>query len=806
MNASSKLRYSKRNKRRRRKEARMVSCLVGALDGNTFDYEQTMKQRTTTSKSKCDGSGIAMDKSPRKIATEVHNIQVMPLQEVRAGYRSGIANNSKHTILKDNSAFIATRTRVSLKRNSSNSLVHEKMISLGGKNLEQEPNDRNQVAMMKMTSTAMTHKQKQLQKVKVAAEEPIVQKKKENIILMREETHLKANDEKEDSQKRPASACYHHLSQVTSTNKQKPSKNSKLNQAIQSSQRIITKGRQHLRNTTNHNQHQRTHNQTKNKASSPLPPTVSVSSARATSKLKIVVSTSSINYPTSSLSRIKQSNRIVDNRKKQPKAVTPSPTLQHPSNNIYDLEKKTKHNSLVQKYAYFDSKTKELFMYVTADTTNAQLCKIFNEQKRRSLKKQEILKLYKITFHRDEFDHDEIYTEALLDLEKVQLHQLDSEEETPLHANTGNINKYLKNTRFEASILALIEQSAHLNIPFISHPNISTLHETYASLAKLLGEDCENFHSVKLANAYYEYWKPKNVKVILLAESHVSTPEKYSSTENGPIFNTQQLHVSSGNKESNESSEELHHNYNGPINFCSLVYCLSYGEHGSLIPNPRNTSISNTKNNSQSIDNNASTTLKNIIIPKEENAGTWQFWNLFSACISDNPNNIDPSTYGKDVQKSSKLSLSQRIQRKHQILCKMKQSGIWLLDTSIIGWYIQQATQFDIAKRSKQVTKLPSWRPHPKLKTPCLRISWEGYIKHVIQKVAREDDLQLLIPIGKDVEAALGKKRLLNAVGVDGKNVKVLDAFPAPNARVHGGYKEVLKGIACHVHKATANS
>jgi hypothetical protein len=268
---------------------------------------------------------------------------------------------------------------------------------------------------------------------------------------------------------------------------------------------------------------------------------------------------------------------------------------------------------------------------------------------------------------------------------------------------------------------------------------------------------------VQLANAYYDYWRPTKPKVIILAESHVSMPEDYSC--HGPIFDTSLL----GDD----------HKYSGPVNFCSLVYCLGYGEHEALT--------------------NGVDTVHSI--PKKENTGTWQFWNVLSALIS-LPDD-DPSSYGKDIQKSSNLTLASRIKRKFEILQEMKEKGIWLLDTSVVGWYIQQPTHYEIARKSKKVTKLPNFRPHPKLKQPCLKISWEGYVKNLVRKAANDGELKLLIPIGKDVEAALGKERLIDAVSVEGQKstCKVMDSYPAPNARIIGGYTGILHEMVKLVHE-----
>ena len=359
------------------------------------------------------------------------------------------------------------------------------------------------------------------------------------------------------------------------------------------------------------------------------------------------------------------------------------------------------------------------------------------------------------------------------------MREMTAKEPTPSHANTENI-RMVQQMDFSTRVIHPLESTEN---KFISPGIDSTLRRTYKALRQLLGkDDCESYQSVEIANSYYEYWKPVKPKVILIAESHVSTPVSYSV--DGPVFDTNLL------------GSKIDGYRDGPVNFCALVYCLSYGEPDSFLEasNPMPTKRSKAKNDNQETSPSG--------IPQDQNKGTYQFWNLFSACESSAED--DPTKYGKDILKSSSLSPTQRIKRKLDILNEMKSRGIWLLDTSIIGWYISQPTSYDIAKRSKKVTKLPNPRPHPKLKKPCLQISWEGHVKHVVREVATEKDceLKLVIPIGKDVESALGKQRFLDAV--EGSEARVVDAFPAPNARVPGGYTKIYKEIGKLVRDATA--
>ena len=426
-----------------------------------------------------------------------------------------------------------------------------------------------------------------------------------------------------------------------------------------------------------------------------------------------------------------------------------------------------KGESIDNKYAFADSETKEIFMQIRKSTSNEDLASVYNEQKRRASSKKAPLKLYEVIRNNSKTKANKEGTHMLT----LIMREMTTEEPTPPHANTERIQK-VKQMKITTRIIEPLD---------FTSPGISTLRNTYNALSNLLGkDDCESYHSVEIANSYYEYWKPIKPKVILIAESHVSTPLSYSL--HGPAFDTNLL------------GRKIDEYRDGPVKFCSLVYCLSYGEPDSL--KVYNTT---TTNQCTTIDHNQDTALCEI--PRKQNTGTYQFWNLFSACISSIED--DPTQYGNDLLKSSSLTPIQRIKRKLDILNKMKSRGIWLLDTSIIGWYITQPTSYDIAKKSKQVTKLPSSRPHPKLKKPCLQISWEGHVKHVVREAATGKDsaLKLVIPIGKDVESALGKQRFLDAV--KGSDARVVDAFPAPNARVPGGYTKIYEKIARLVRDAT---
>ena len=49
------------------------------------------------------------------------------------------------------------------------------------------------------------------------------------------------------------------------------------------------------------------------------------------------------------------------------------------------------------------------------------------------------------------------------------------------------------------------------------------LRKTYAAIKEILGDNTEPLDSVELVEAYRQYFKPKKVRFLLLAESHVFT-------------------------------------------------------------------------------------------------------------------------------------------------------------------------------------------------------------------------------------------------------------------------------------------
>jgi hypothetical protein len=125
-----------------------------------------------------------------------------------------------------------------------------------------------------------------------------------------------------------------------------------------------------------------------------------------------------------------------------------------------------------------------------------------------------------------------------------------------------------------------------------------------------------------------EYWRPTDVRVLLLAESHVMTAADEVAVS-VPLENFGHPRA--------------------PVEFVRLVYCLGYGEPGLL---------------SSQVD---------------RNAGTPQFWKLFAAAADDLADG--------HVLKTVERDLSRRVRAKLAVLDALKARGVWLLDASPLALY-----------------------------------------------------------------------------------------------------------------------
>jgi hypothetical protein len=163
----------------------------------------------------------------------------------------------------------------------------------------------------------------------------------------------------------------------------------------------------------------------------------------------------------------------------------------------------------------------------------------------------------------------------------------------------------------------------------------------------------EPFESVATVYRHRAYWKPAQVKVVLLAESHLFTPAK-------ELANTVDLSAF-GYPEA-------------PREYARFVYCLGYGEDGIV---------------------------QGRVV---KNAGTWQFWRLFHACLNGAP---EGETFAS-VLKNGTPDVSARIRNKLAVLSEMKRRGIWLVDSSLVALYVPQEKK--ASSRSMDWAIQESWR------------------------------------------------------------------------------------------------
>jgi hypothetical protein len=133
----------------------------------------------------------------------------------------------------------------------------------------------------------------------------------------------------------------------------------------------------------------------------------------------------------------------------------------------------------------------------------------------------------------------------------------------------------------------------------------------------------EPLEVVKLVHDYRMYWKPKKVKTLLLAESHVYTEI-----------------------EATNHKHEFKELPSYPCRYVRFVYCLSYGENHRL----------------------------NKIIDSRK--GTPQFWKLFNESVKGNFKIANNHNRTDRIEQKMKLLNKMR-----------DEDGVWLLDASIIGLY-----------------------------------------------------------------------------------------------------------------------
>ncbi len=184
----------------------------------------------------------------------------------------------------------------------------------------------------------------------------------------------------------------------------------------------------------------------------------------------------------------------------------------------------------------------------------------------------------------------------------------------------------------------------------------------------------DSFDVVQEVVKYRNYWRPDEIRVVLLAESHVYTSDddfkiklEYTGFKMSPNYHSR---------------------------FVRFVYCLGYSEPRLYANSPVN--------------------------PHFKNPGTWQFWKLFCACDSESQK-IDCAPY----LKGTTGNIGIRINNKIELLKRLKEKGIWLVDSSIAG-----------------INKLQR-----KQREEIILTSWNEYVKQVIEAAKPK----AIVCIGKTV-------------------------------------------------------
>ena len=234
---------------------------------------------------------------------------------------------------------------------------------------------------------------------------------------------------------------------------------------------------------------------------------------------------------------------------------------------------------------------------------------------------------------------------------------------------------------------------------YIDHWENEAILEAYNEIkTRIHGFSPDSLNVVKTVINHRNFWKPSCVKTLLLAESHVyTTDDECANTLDYPNY---------------DGFKEL------PTEFVKLVYCLGYGEQ-KLVP---------------------------LV---QDNAGTWQFWKIFTACASDT-DEFDFDLY----QKGGFQSDNQRLINKLNLLRRLVEKAVWLVDSSIVGLY-------GYGKK-----------PKIEFREMAIEISWDNYISRLLEVNMPEK----VIVIGKGVGKVIGSR--VDDIGIPHETV------PQPQARM----------------------
>jgi hypothetical protein len=151
------------------------------------------------------------------------------------------------------------------------------------------------------------------------------------------------------------------------------------------------------------------------------------------------------------------------------------------------------------------------------------------------------------------------------------------------------------------------------------------LRECYDGIKRLNPDlDLDSYEVVEEVSRIRELWRPKEIRVVLLAESHVHT---------SPEDSANRWHLPGTN-------------YKG--SFVRFVYCIANGE-------------------------------KSLAPEVGRNTGTSQFWKIFYSCL----NRVNENRGFAPIVHSTPGN--ERIANKIDLLIRMREAGIWLIDASIVS-------------------------------------------------------------------------------------------------------------------------
>jgi hypothetical protein len=150
------------------------------------------------------------------------------------------------------------------------------------------------------------------------------------------------------------------------------------------------------------------------------------------------------------------------------------------------------------------------------------------------------------------------------------------------------------------------------------------IRDAYERAAAIIGSQAaENVEVTLEVERLRLAWRPSDVRVVILAESHVWTSE---------LEVLSRVRLPDGME----------------TGFARFVYCLGYGEPSLVDP------------------------------PVSRNSGTWQYWRLFRDAVR------DPVTSIAEVRPRN---TTERVFVKLELLNELKRAGIWLVDASVTALY-----------------------------------------------------------------------------------------------------------------------